>query len=237
MKATSSLPDIDRFCAVIGLAFALANASAASSSDFERLLANPQAFDGKRVTLTGVASIGGAEFYLYPNEDEARKAGTAVFVNRNLEGPRYDKFSDHWLKITGIVNAERHGPFNNDPCEIWLEHFEVLRKASVRHRNIYGVFRNDTSSLVNITIYRPDGYSNFGMPPRETSTEGITKEDRAVVTTATGKLIAKSNLVPLGTSSRYFDSAHHSYYYRITDTKIEMVPVAETSGWNVYRPE
>lgn len=237
MKATSSQWAINRLCTVIGFAFTLANAPTAYPSDFQRLLANPEAFDGKRVTLTGVASIGGATFYLYPNEDEARNVGAAVFINRNLEGPRYDKFSNHWLKVTGIVNAKRHGPFNNDPCEIWLEHFEVLRKASLEHRNIYGVFQNDTSSLVNVTIHWRDGYSNFGVPPGETSTEGITKDGTAVVTTEKGKLIGKSDLVPPGISSRYFDSAHRSYYYRITDSKIEIVPVAKTRGWTVYRPE
>ena len=236
MKAMFITDRINRTCAIIAFAALAESIVAAPITDFQKLLAAPALFDGKRVTLIGVASIGGAEFYLYPTAREARKAGAAVFINRNLEGPRLDKFSNHWLKVTGVVNARRHGPFNFDSCEIWLEHFDVLPKPPLPNRNIYGVFKNDTPNLVKITVYRPDGYATWEIQAGATSTEGIEQGSTAKATTSSGKLIAKSDLIPSKALSQYFDSVHRSYYYRITTNKIEFVPPGETKGWNVYRP-
>ena len=236
MKATFIT---DRFtCTSVLIALALLTRStfAAPTTDFQKVLTEPRAFNGKRVTLIGVASISGAEFYLYPGADEARKAGAAVFVDRNLKGPRLDRLSNHWLKVTGIVRAERHGPFNDNPCEVWLERFEVLPEPPLPSHNIYGIFRNDTSTPVNVRIYRPDGYSDFGVPSRSTSTQGIEQHSSAAVTSPSGKLIAKSDLIPSKGQSQYFDSVNRSYYYRIGDSKIELVPPGETKAWKIYRP-
>jgi hypothetical protein len=215
---------------------ACAAAPASSPSELQSILANPQAYDGKRVTVTGLAEIGGAEFSLYPDERSQRTVGKAAFIWLDSNGPRYDRFNGYWMKVTGIVEARRHGPFNTDPCEIKLEHFELLTKAPLKDTRIYGIFRNDTSTPVNVRIYRPDGYSDFGVPPGTTSTEGIEQHSSAVVTSLSGKLIAKVDLLPPKAQAQYFDPVNRSYYYRIADSKIEPVPPRETKTWKIYRP-
>ena len=215
------------------MAVAYAATPASFASELQKILANPQTYDGKRVTVTGVAEIGGAEFSLYPDQRSQRNAGKAAFIWLDSNGPRYDRFNGHWVRVTGIVEPRRHGPFNTDPCEIKLERLELLPKAPLKDSSIYGVFRNDTRNPVKVTVYWPDGYSSFDLPPGETSNEGLEKNSTAVVTTLAGKVVARSRLTP--EKRRYYDSAHRSYYFQIADSKIELVAPTDAAQWKIYR--
>jgi hypothetical protein len=222
--------------AVIGLSLIAESVQAAPSSDFKRLLAHPAAFHGKRVTLTGVAKIGGSEFFLYPDVSALRDSKPAVFVAQNPRGAMYDKFNNHWLKVTGIVNAKGHGPLGGDTCELRLERVEPLPRPSLPDRNIYGVFRNEGPATVTLKVSAPSGYSVFDIPPHFTAPPGVISNGTVEVTTRSGKLLAKANLLPRGAAERYFDNAHRTYYYRVTEKTIDLVWPSETTRWDVYWP-
>jgi hypothetical protein len=223
------------FLALVALGL-LTHSASAASSDFERLLKNPAEFDDRRVTLIGVAEIGGDEFFLYPNGDARRLGDPAVFVARDPKGPMYGRFNNHWVRVTGIVNAHAHGPLGSEPCEIRLLRIEPLPRAPVADVNIYGVFRNDRSDTVTLKFAAPTGYSIFDLGPQSITPPGIIAHGSVEVTRLSGKLIAKAELVPRGSPERYFDAARRTYYYRIIGGRIDPVLPDKAKEWHIYWP-
>src|ERR1043166_8225057 len=83
----STLKTIMLFSSLVTIVpIACAAAPASSPSELQSILANPQAYDGKRVTVTGLAEIGGAEFSLYPDERSQRPVGKAAFICLDSNG-------------------------------------------------------------------------------------------------------------------------------------------------------
>jgi len=108
---------------------ALSLVANSSDSEFRRLLGNPRVYNNKRVSLVGFAHVDGESFVLFENERAASKLADsqAVSVAQRLNGPNYDHFNKHWVKVTGVVDAYSHGLWNF-PCEILLERVEPAQK-------------------------------------------------------------------------------------------------------------
>lgn len=208
----------------------------ASSSDFEKLLATPPKFDGKQVTLIGVAEIGGDEFFLYPDARARRLGRPAVFIARDPNGPTYQRYNNHWLKVSGIVSARAHGPLGTDPCEVRAENVGALPRPPIPDVNIYGVFRNDESDTITLKVSTPNGYSIFDVRPHSTTPPGVISRGSVEATTASGRTLAKAELLPRRSAEQYFDAVRRSYYYRVIDAKIELVTPSETTKWGVFWP-
>lgn len=208
-------------------------AFAVPTSDLQRLLANPNAFDGKRVTVAGLADIAGAEFWLYPNVRAAKQGDTAVAISWDLsKGPVYKKFDRHWVKVTGVVDAKAHGPLGAAPCEIWAERVEALPYPPLPDPYIYGVFRNDTPSTVDLKFSSPTGYADaLNISPGDVTDAHTIAKGTITASTRSGKLLAKGNLIPSSGAERYFDAKTRTYYYRITVGKIELVQPSEAKRW------
>jgi hypothetical protein len=136
MKALFHLRAIKRYTKIAVFLVSLASTSAIPGSIFEKLLADPQLFDGKRVILVGIASVGGSGIYLYRNEHEAQNVGVTVLIAWNRNSTDYSKLNNRWVKVTGIVDAKRHGAFNSYPCEISPERLELLPRPPVKESNI-----------------------------------------------------------------------------------------------------
>ena len=115
--------------AIAAIALGTTIAFAVTSPDFQRVLANPAAFHGKRVTLVGVAEVTNNEFWIYPDAFSAKKGDftKAVFVMRDPKGPLYKELNKHWLKISGTVDAKARLPLGYGPCAISLDQVELLR--------------------------------------------------------------------------------------------------------------
>lgn len=223
---------------VIGLGLIATRTLGLASSDFQLLLADPSAFEGKRVTLTGVASVDGAEFFLYPNTQAAKEGNLSrsVFVARDLKGPPYDRFNNHWLSVTGIVTAKGHGPVGFQGPLIWLERVESLPYPPLPDRRIYAIFRNDCADTVTVKVSAPNGYSMFDVRPFSTAPPGVIATGTAEVTDASGKVMLRTPLPPPRSAGKYFDPLHRAYYYHITGNRIDLVRPSETTKWDVYWP-
>jgi len=106
----------------VALALLAATANGIPVSDFEQLVKNAKKFNGKRVTVVGLAEIGGSEFFLYPDVQSAKRGENAIFVDAHiLNENSYQKFNDHSLKITGIVDTGIRPPLGVGECSIVLE--------------------------------------------------------------------------------------------------------------------
>lgn len=208
---------------------------AVPTSDFKELLADPRAFNGKRVTLIGVAEIGGDEFFLYPDEHARRVGDSGVFIS-SLNNVTFQRFNNYWLKVTGIVNANTHGPLGTDPCEVMLDRLEPLPLPPIADVNIYGIFRNDTTETVTLKVATPTGYSIFDLQPHSTTPPGVITRGNVEVSTPSGQLIARAKLVPSKLAAEFFDPVRRAYYYRIVDKKVELVSPHETKEWNISWP-
>lgn len=94
---------------------------------FDALLANPRAYHQKQVCLVGFARVDGESFVLFENKFAATKLNDsrAVSVAQRIGQSTHDRFNNHWVKITGTVEANAHGLWNF-PCEILLEKVEAV---------------------------------------------------------------------------------------------------------------
>lgn len=129
-----------KYVSAVTMLFLACAAAAPSSSVLQQVLKNPGAFDGKRVIVTGLADIGGTEFWLYPDARAARRGGDAVFVDRDLKGPLYEELDRHFVKVTGKIKANGTGPLGARVCQLSLERIEPLPIPPVPDTRVYGCF-------------------------------------------------------------------------------------------------
>src|SRR6266446_715074 len=86
-----------RLLTLLALALIAATESPVHASEFDELLKHPKTFNGRRVTLVGLAEIGGSEFFLYPDVQSAKRGENAIFVDAHiLNENSYQKFNNHW---------------------------------------------------------------------------------------------------------------------------------------------
>lgn len=222
-----------RLVTLLALALIATTGSAVRASDFEELLKNPKTFNGRRVTLVGLAEIGGSEFFLYPDVQSAKRGENAIFVDAHIlnENP-YEKLNNHWLRITGIVDTGIRPPLGVGACSISLERVEPLSNPPLADSSIKGVFKNDTTITIDVKFSTPtgDGYI-VNLPPGHVSKPSTISAGAVAVTAKSGEPVAQGDLVIRPAPNQYFDSENRTYYYRIKHGSITPVVAREASNW------
>lgn len=223
---------MNHYLAILSLLFV----ATSSAADFKELARNPAAYHHHRVTVTGVARVEGLTFELYANPADAGSyahADKAISISQNVEGPRYDKYDNRWVKVVGVVDAKRHGMWGY-PCIIFLESVQPLPlpAAGKQHVVISGVFRNDDSKAVSIVLFDQAGkmYAEFPVPGHETNGTGVRK-GTAEIRELSGKIMSRYSRLLSDQDSRYLDAATHTYYYHIVSGKVEGVSPLEAKNW------
>ena len=219
-------------CISVALALLAATANGIPASDFEQIVKNAKKFNGKRVTLVGLAEIGGSEFFLYPDVQSAKRGENAIFVYANIlnENP-YEKFNNHWLRITGIVDTGIRPPLGVGECSIVLEQLKLLRRHPIRDNSVRPVFQNSTGQTIDIKIPTPNGYSYAMRIPAESATRPtIISNGELRVSKRSGETIVKGTL-RWGTDDKYFDHNSRTFYYRISNRRITPVLPREAKNW------
>lgn len=154
-------------------------------------------------------------------------------------GLRYDKYDNRWVKITGVVDANRHGGWGY-PCVIFLDRVRPLPlpPAGKPHVVIEGVFRNEGSQTAEVVLFDKAGemYAEFTIPAHEANGSAIRK-GMAEIRESPGKVIAKYDLLLSDQDARYFDPATHTYFYRIANGKVEGVSPKEAKSWTRRKSE
>lgn len=225
-------------CAFLFATSAFFLAATSSGTQFKAVVSQPSAFHGKHVSLVGVAEIEGNRFTLYQDTGAASKGDVsrAVFVRQRIDSAGYDQFNNHWVEITGLLDATLHGPLGgNHACEIFLEGIHALaRPPALKDTRRYLVFRNETSTLINLEVSWEGGYTKFALDPTGIDSV-VLREGRVVITTRTGKPVAKGDLMPGRMPAQYYDSINRTFYYRIRKGELELVPPREARIWT--KPE
>ena len=223
----------------IGIALVLLSLSSAFAVDLERLLLNPHAYHLQRVKVTGIARVEGYSFLLFQNRREAKTiasvARTLAVAPRN-DSPVYgnDKYDRCRVKLTGIVDADRHGRWNY-PCELLLEKVEGLSGPLFESALILGAFRNESSQSIELRFFNETdtNYAKVQLGPKDMDDLSI-QNGRIEVMSASGKLLTKSFLRVPATSDQHFDAINRAFYYQFKKGKIEMLSVGEGKRWGLF---
>jgi hypothetical protein len=207
-----------------------------SATELKELVRNPAAYHHRRVTVIGVARVEGLTFELYANPADASsyaRADRALSISQNAEGPRYDKYDNRWVKLVGVVDANRHGMWGY-PCIIFLESVQPLAvpPAGKQHVVISGAFRNDDSRDVSIVLFDQAGktYAEFPVPGRGTNGTGL-RRGTAEIREPSGNIISRYSGLLSDQDARYLDAVSQTYYYHITKGKIEGVSPNDAKKW------
>jgi hypothetical protein len=222
------------------LALSISLVRTTSGTDFKAVLDNPYAYHHKRVTLMGVARIRELDFDLYREARAAKNFGPAdkaVSISMAVQGPRYDEYDNRWVEITGIVDANRHGRLDY-PCVVYLESVRPIprRPAGAAHVVVEGIFMNHDTEDTYVTLVDQAGrmYAEFQVPVHKVNGTGIRK-GTAILKRKSGEVIARHNILS-PRDARYFDVAHHAYYYRIADRQVHPVRPNDARKWMSLKP-
>jgi hypothetical protein len=228
-----------KYCITLLAAFLAINSLAV---DFNQVLRNPRAYHHQHVTLTGVARVQGLSFDLYGNSADAndfRAIDKALSISPPITGPKYDRYDNRWVRIVGVVDANRHGRIGY-PCVILLETLQPLpiSPAGKLHVAIEGVFKNDDLAAVNIVLFDTAGkmYAQFDVPAGEMNGTGIRK-GIAEVRDSSGRIITRYDRFLSNQDAGYFDPVDHIYYYRLAKRKVEGVRPKEAKKWTSRRKQ
>ena len=102
-------------------------ALAAAEVPLDSVLAHPQKYDRQRVTVSGFARVDGESFVLYRDPASAKRLDVrALSVAQRRDKSLHDQLNNHWVTVTGIIDAKAHGLWGF-PCELLLEEAHAVR--------------------------------------------------------------------------------------------------------------
>jgi hypothetical protein len=96
---------------------------------------------------------------------------------------------------------------------------------------VYATFRNYTANEVTVRVQWARGYAVFGVAPGGVRVERIQPGTNAVVTMYDRSTVSRANLIPVRGAGAYFDAAHDTYYYKITEHEITLLHPKAAKGW------
>ncbi len=206
--------------------------SNSAASEFSQILKSPKRFDGKRVTVQGIAEIGGSEFFLYPSRRDLRRGQNAIFVYRDLRHERlYEELNYHWLRITGIVDLKIRPPLGVGECSLVPERVEPMPGRVMKSRFAYAIFKNDTADTINVKFSGMTGATYLmRFAPGDISSAVAIVKGAITAETASGKVVAQGYFMPAN-GSRDTETHTPPNYYRISAGKIESVPAENGRQW------
>jgi hypothetical protein len=212
------------------IAVSLVFAATSSAAEFENVVQNPMAYHRHRVIVKGVARIEGLTFELYANAAAAKSYGAAnraLSISQNVKAPRYDKYDNQWVEVTGIVDAKQHGMWGY-ACVIFLENVAPLPVSPAGDSRVIvsGAFRNDGPQDVLVVLRDQAGkiYAQFPVPRNKTNGSGL-REGEAEVREISGRTLSRYH-VRSNRDKLYLDPERHTYFYRIDHGHVEGIPKA-----------
>ncbi|MGH8094851.1 MAG: hypothetical protein ACREIF_15490 [Chthoniobacterales bacterium] len=168
---------------IVALTAALASYAAADHVKLSAIIAHPQEFDGRKVTVIGLAADNGNDLYVFPTFEAASEGRTNTRGAVYVPGPFKRDYNRHWVEVIGVVHASKHGWAGQNPCEIEMIQFRDLRheKRLLWPEDI-GLFFNATSSPVIVdSEIRSGAGSGTLINPHQTGTALIIPSGQLVV--------------------------------------------------------
>ena len=208
----------------IGVLAIVVPAGGSVSVDFKQLIENPRVYQGKRVSVIGVAEVDGISFVLF--QPPRRELSQKIFVGQKLGKPRYNHLNNHWVKITGIADNDEKKIF---ACKIFLENVQPLPRPPVKGVDAYGVFLNEGPTPVELELFNKAGQlvASATMSPGEIHktaiVEGQAKIHTATESLLTGRLLSSYPIGSEKSAPEFFESSSRTFYFRIKDGEIVLV--------------
>jgi hypothetical protein len=193
---------------------------------FDEAVAKSHFYDGRAVSITGVAQIDENRFVVFRDEETAQKEDLthSIFVSQHRESRNYVRFNRTWVEILGTMNADLHGPFGSGyPCEILLERITPIRPVKKKlWLADLGEFHNATSTRVRVEISTGDGGARFELLPSGKNTVGI-HPGTIAVSDMSGKQLFKVPLAIPPRNSRADEPDDRLFAYVITKTGVALI--------------
>ena len=215
--------------------FGIAQCCFGSETVFDDVVKHPSRFNHKRVTVRGLADVGGDEFALWRDARALKHADLkhyiciAVQFRRGATRNPYEYANLHFVKVTGVVDTDIHCFGGTDPFAIRLERVEVLPGKRLKEfLCVIGFFKNDTPQSIDIQMSWGEALLNLG--PGEITSMAIRKGTTAALNRS-GRRFAQCDLMSPQLGERYYDREIKAYYYRITKNSIEPVLPSDAKEW------
>jgi hypothetical protein len=197
------------------LAFTLAAHASIISLSFDQLARNPGAYRGKEVSVIGVAEVDGTSFTLF--QPPHRDVSHSIFIGVPVGPPRYDNLNNHWVRLTGVVEADEEGIFR---AKIFMNRVEALHRSPVPEVKTYAIFTNQSSTNVQIELFDKSGKKTSKIILARGGIEKTAISDgNAKLLDQSGRLL--SEITVESEHSKFLDPSNRSFYFRINDGKIE----------------
>jgi len=200
------------------------------------ILKNPRRFDAQSVSLTGVADVEGDQFILYENAEAALKTelNHAIFVRQPVSTVNLDRLRGRWVKVIGILDAERHGPRGiGFACDVLLQHVSLAGGRLVRLPvGVLGRFRNETGTDVHVKLFDNHSglYAEFDVP-RQGFNGLAVKSGQVIVTTLGGSAVTKGDILVNVEPRLTLTGETAILYFRITTHGVESVAPNVGKKW------
>jgi hypothetical protein len=236
------------------ICFLISVASHLFGTELREVLAHPENFENRRITVVGIARVPGY-FYLCQDEKAAadRHPSMALLVRKNnFAQPEYRELDRQWVRVTGVMSAQPRRGW--DPGSgVLLTHVELLRNRPpprIKDTTVMGIFRNSTREPLAIEVVprsEPAAVIFFLAPQDVTETD--VWEGRVVASQLNGPTSLPLHKREMGKQAAIgeitFHSLPHGYeyspetseerrlYYKIVDHRIQPVAVSEGRRWKV----
>jgi hypothetical protein len=201
-----------------------ASAKPCVTVDFDNLVRNPAAYEGRCVSITGVTDGDGLNFTLFRPTD--RDPNRSVLVFQKREPPRYRLRDGHWVKVSGIVAIDKAGLF---ACRLLLENLKALRRTPVPGVRTFGILANEGPETVQIEMINKTGneMSQMTLEPGDINKTEITEGKFRVLTGSNSsfpsKLLSISALPTVHSASKYFEKSIRTFYFTLRDGKVTLL--------------
>lgn len=209
----------------------------AEGTQFDLLVKNPHAYDGRTVSVVGVIRGNGPSFELYRDASAARSVAppsTSFFVVAPDKWKGTRPYNMRLVRVTGIVEANRHGIWGN-ACVLALKRIDVLSDAPAAHPDYpVAVVRNETTEIYSIHAGPPGLEAQLSIGPQQFLL--LPRYDGTLTVLGRGGAVVGRRKLNTVRDAANFDPASMVLYYRITDhQKLEAVKSSEAKKWGWKR--
>jgi hypothetical protein len=141
-------------CILIGVASNL------FGTDLRDVLAHPEKYENRRITVVGIARVPGY-FYLCADKKAAtdRHPEKALLVRKdNSIQPEYREMDRKWVQVTGVLSDKKRDGYELIPRDfaghgICMEDIRILRdrpQLRIKDDTVWVVFKNNTSVALEV---------------------------------------------------------------------------------------
>jgi hypothetical protein len=225
-------------------------------TDLRDVIAHPQKYENRRITVVGIARVPGY-FYLCADKEAAtdRHPEKALLVRKTGTQPEYREMDRQWVEITGIMNDKEGGGYELGPTRttnpgILLQRVRLLRDRPpprIKDDTVCGIFKNSTPEPLSIEVIpKSEGGVIFFLRPGDVDETEIWK-GRAVASQLKGPKnvplhkreignpVASGEITFRGLASNFEYSDEPSekrrLYFKIADHQIKRVDGSEGRAW------